>query len=338
MCLGPEIALAAEAAAPALIGPATGAIVPAATEAAAAFAVPAVEGVLAETALPALAESALPGVTEAALPTIADGGISGAVESISDPFAQSLQSSLNSGQIADPGLMNGMDAQALNPQHAMAGAQQAGIGDSITNTLSRMGDETIKSLTDPKTLAGAGLNAAGSLWQQAALDAEQERLNKEHQKTMDQIAAEGEKMSSDLTGWGERYLSASGDAARQAEEEEKSLTSMQRLMASGEKSNVTPVGKMPGDYTTDRANQMATALTGAADYARRMSKLVAPSLVSDAAQRDLASIGASNSSNLSRMQGLGAIGRATQQNADPSASGMIGGALLQGAGNLVARK
>lgn len=345
MCTGAELAAAAAAAAE------TGA---AATPIVAASAVPAAE-VAAVNALPALAEAApvmteLPALSEAAAPMVADAAtaaeaaptISGAVEqqasAITDPWAQAFQQSAQpvAQQNAGPGLMNGIDAQELNAAHAMSGAQPQPF--SIADTMSKMGDETVKALTDPKTLAGAGLSMAGSLWQQSALDAEQERLDKENKKILGEIAAEGDKMTRGLTDWGGRYLSADGMNARHSEAEADANKSMAEILGSAAPSDGSPVGKMSGDYIKDRADMMANAATGAADYARKLSKMVAPGLVNDRAQTELAQIGAANSSALSRIQGLGAIGRADQQNASPNPLGMVGGQLLQGAGNVVARK
>lgn len=236
------------------------------------------------------------------------------------------------GQSSGANLMNGMDAQELNPARAAAGP-----ANSITDSIGRFADKAVDALTDPKNLVGSGLNLAGTAMQQSALDAEQQRQNKEHDARMAEISKESDNLNRAISGWGQEYLSADGmEHSRQQSEDDLNKT-LGQMLASANKDQGGPNGAVSGDFTKAMAEGAARAGDSATTYAKLMAKAQAPAFANINSQ-----IGALRANNdamsaQSRINGIGAIDRATTGSINPSAGAMLGGSALQGLGSAVSK-
>lgn len=351
------------------------AIEAAAAQAAAASATAAGGGAIAaETAIPALTEMVAPAAVDAAIPEIAtsaadsiasqavgDAGISDTMSGIADQTANNIgadainpsMQSVNQ-PVADPSYAAENAVTKMSPDSPMSaenyvdagqmGAGQPSIADqmayqanNVGNKMSEWGGKAMDALTDPKTLAGAGVNLGGTLMQQGALDAEQAKKAKEHEANMRLIGEESDKLNGAIGAWGRDYLSPEGMASTQAESEAALNDTLGKMLASANKDSTAPNGAMSSDFTKAMADGSANAANNSSTYAKLMAKAQAPAFANINSQ-----IGALRANNdamsaQSRINGIGAIDRASQQNLNPNTGAMIGGSVLQGLGSAVGK-
>lgn len=323
----------------------------------------------AAAAAPALVEAAAPVAAEAAAPaaSIAEAAapenIASAIEQTANTAGSQMPGNAVVEQVPsmDPvSSMQSVNQPVVDPNYASApnapmsaesyidaggmGQGSPSIADQVQNlanksgeSLKNFGSKAMDALTDPKTLAGAGLNMGGTLMQQSALNAEEAKKQKEHDANMASIAKESDNLSRAIGGWGQQYLSADGMESSRAQSESDLNKTLGDILSSADRSTSAPNGNVSDEFTKAMGEGAARSADNATTYAKLMAKAQAPAFAN--VQSQIGALRANNDamSAQSRINGIGAIDRASMGNLNPNTGAMLGGSVLQGIGSSVAK-
>jgi hypothetical protein len=154
---------------------------------------------------------------------------------------------------------------------------------------------------------------------------------------MRMIGEEGDKMTGAVNDWAAEYMSPAGMQAENDRSEASLNKSLSDMLGSANTNDTTGVGYMPKEYGDIRARDALSSSQSAADYAKKMAAAQAPAFANMSANLAGSKAQQAMMNGTSRMNGIGAIGRA-EQSPSPNPAGMIGGSIVSGLGGAIGKR